>query len=136
MNTDAPIAAIPIAWLRPLPEEYRIPVWRWILVPATTLMLKRNRGVWLSGQLQLMPDRVRFIQSRLVKSSRSLPAEWSIPLGDIAGVEMQKGMASETLEIRHSGGTVRLMSARSSDFVDRLKQAIAQKQSGAGPRPG
>lgn len=124
MNNPDPIAQHPIAWLRPMPEGYKIPLWRWLLLPATALMLKRNRGVWVSGALKLMPDSVHFTQAQMMKSSRVPPQEWVIPLKDINDITMQKGIASETIEIHYTGGKLKLMSVRSDDFIAQIRQAI------------
>jgi len=127
MNPQAPTATLPAAWLRPLPAGQAIPIWRWVLLPATTLMLKRYGGVWVSGELKLLPGSLHFAQSRLVKSSRTPPAVWSIPLATISDVTVQKGVLSETLEIRHAGTLTKMMTARSADFVAQLNQAISSQ---------
>ena len=121
---QASLDALPAAWLRPLPEGYTIPIWRWMLLPATAIMLRRYRGVWITGELRLTPDHVSFTQAKMIKSATRPPEAWNIPLESISNVAVQKGMMSETIEIRFSGGTVKLMTARSSEFVARLNQAV------------
>lgn len=125
MTAESPVAALPVAWLRPLPQGYVIPLWRWLILPATAFMLKRNGGVWVSGELKLMPSRLEFSQSRLIKSSRIPPMQWSIPLDGVSDVAVKKGITSETVEIRHPGETIKLMTARSADFLAKLDQAIS-----------
>ena len=122
-----PTVTLPAAWLRPLPTGQTIPIWRWVLLPATTLMLKRYGGVWVSGEMMLLPGSLRFAQSRLVKSSRTPPAAWSIPLEAISDVAVQKGVMSETIEIRHGDTLTKMMTARSADFVAQLNQAISSQ---------
>ena len=123
MTETASVTAIPAAWLKPLPASYKIPLWRWIVLPATTLMLKRNGGVWLSGTLSLATDNLQFVQTRLTKS-RIPPDSWSIPLAEIADIGVEQRMASERVDIRHSRGTIKLMLVRSADFVAQLQQAL------------
>jgi len=125
LNTEAPLATLPVAWLRRLPDGYVIPIWRWVLFPATTIMLKRYGGMWMSGELKLMGSHIAFTQSRLVKSSRTPPAHWEIPLDSIADITVQKGLTSETIEVRHAGQTTKLMTARSAEFVELLNKARA-----------
>ena len=122
MTEIAPVASIPAAWLKPLPDSYKIPFWRWIVLPATTIMLKRNGGVWLSGTLVLADGQLGFTQTRLTKS-RTPPDSWTIPLAEIADIAVESRMASERIDIRYSRGTVKLMSVRSADFVAQLLQA-------------
>lgn len=123
MTETASVTAIPAAWLKPLPASYKIPLWRWIVLPATTLMLKRNGGVWLSGTLALADGQLSFTQTRLTKS-RVPPDSWSISLAEIADIGVEQRMASERVDIRHSRGTIKLMLVRSADFVARLQQAL------------
>jgi len=124
VTTPEIIAKHPVAWLQPLPEGYKISLWRWILLPATALMLKRNKGVWVSGELKLLPDCIQFTQSRVVKSARRPGIDWKLPLADIRNIATAKGVASETVEIEHANGTLKLMTVRSEEFVDRIRQAI------------
>ncbi|MCR6672159.1 hypothetical protein [Devosia ginsengisoli] len=123
MTEIAPVASIPAAWLKPFPAGYKIPLWRWIVLPATTFMLKRNGGVWLSGTLALADGKLQFTQTRLTKSRAPLDS-WAVPLADIADIGVEKRMASERVEIRHSRGTIKLMLVRSMDFVAQLQQAV------------
>lgn len=126
MNSeDTPIAKHPAAWLRPLPEGYRIPVWRWVLLPATAIMLKRTGGVWVSGELNLMHDRLVFTESKLVKSRRNPPGKWDLALDLISNVTIKPGIASETIELQLPGEILKLMSVRSAEFVEHLNRAIA-----------
>lgn len=124
MSSDTALASIPVSWLRPLPRDYEIPVWRWILLPASAFMLRRNKGVWVSGTLQLTASELRFTQSKGI--GRAQPASWSIPLAEITAAPVRKGMASETLEIAYKGETVQIMTVRADDFIARLHAAIAQ----------
>lgn len=125
MSTETPVASIPAAWLKPLPDGYTIPTWRWILLPATALMLKHYGGVWVSGDLRLQSTDVVFTQAKAIKLASASPEVWTIPLNGISDVEVTKGIASETIRIHHSGRTARLMTARSSEFVETLNQALS-----------
>lgn len=122
MSTDT--APIPVAWLRPFPPDYQIPVWRWIILPASAFMLRRNKGVWISGSLEFDETSLRFAQSKSVLPSRNQPLAWSVPLGDISSVGTRKGVASETLEIHYTGGTIKIMTVRAQDFIASLQAAI------------
>lgn len=126
MNETAPVASIPAAWLKPMPAGYKIPLWRWIVLPATTFMLKRNAGMWVNGTLVLAAEDVRFAQTKLIKS-RNPPDMWAVSLADIADVSVEKALASERVEIRHSRGTAKLMLVRSMDFVALLQQALRSR---------
>ena len=123
MTETAPVAAIPAAWLKPLPNGYAIPLWRWIVLPATTFMLKRNGGAWISGTLMLQGDNLNFMQTRLGKS-RNPPDSWTISLADVADISVDKRLASDRIELRYSRGAIRLMAVRSGDFVAVLQQAL------------
>lgn len=123
MTETVPEAAIPAAWLKPLPAGYAMPLWRWIVLPAPTLMLKRNGGAWISGTLTLRGGSLTFTQARLGKS-RNPPESWTIPLADVADISVDKRLASERIELRHSRGSIRLMAVRSGDFVALLQQAM------------
>ena len=123
MTEIAPVASIPAAWLKPFPDSYKIPFWRWIVLPAATIMLKRNGGVWLSGTLVLADGQLGFTQTRLTRS-RIPPDSWTIPLAEIADIGVDKRMASERIAIRHFRGTIKLMAVRSADFVAQLRQAL------------
>lgn len=124
MTPKAPLAAIPVAWLKPIPDGYRIPMWRWLLLPATALMLKRSGGVWVNGTLQLTPTDLAFVPSRGLKSARQAADAWSIPLDTISRVTFAKGVLSETLEMHHAGGKARVMTARSADFIAQLQRFV------------
>jgi hypothetical protein len=119
-----PITKHPVAWLQPMPQGFKIPIWRWILLPATALMLKRNGGVWISGEVSLFDDQIVFAQSRMIKS-RSPAAQWALPLPEIGDVIVRKGIASETIELHQPSRIVKLISVRSEEFVARLRQTIA-----------
>ncbi|MBD0413129.1 PH domain-containing protein [Oryzicola mucosus] len=127
MTTETSIATHPVAWLRPLPKDYRTPLWRWILIPASALLLKRNGGVWLNGELRLMADHLLYVESKLVRSPKNPPATWRIKLEDISGISLKKGMVSQTLEIEASGGLVKLMTVRSEEFVTKLEARIRRE---------
>jgi hypothetical protein len=123
LTETAPAATIPAAWLKPLPDGYAIPLWRWIVLPATTFMLKRNGGAWISGTLALQGGKLNFTQARLGKS-RNPPDSWTISLADVADISVDKRLASERIELRHSRGPISLMAVRSADFVIQLRQAL------------
>ncbi|MHA6692579.1 hypothetical protein [Devosia sp. A449] len=127
MNDSTAVATIPVAWLKPLPDGYKIPVWRWIVLPATTILLKRNGGVWMNGTLALLANDLSFTQTRLTKSTRTPPVQWVVPLANIAKVSLEKGLASEKIEIQHARGSIKLMSVRSFDFVALLQQALPSR---------
>jgi hypothetical protein len=124
LTEAAPVASIPAAWLKPLPNGYKIPLWRWIVLPATTYMLKRNAGAWVNGTLVLADGNLRFIQTKLTKSARNSADTWTLPLSDISDIGVEKALASERIEIRYVRGTIKLMSVRSADFVALLQQAL------------
>lgn len=124
VSTPDVIAKHPVAWLQPLPEGYKISILRWILLPATALMLKRNKGVWVSGELRLLPDSIQFVQSRLVKSARRPGIEWKLPLADIRDITTSKGVASETVTVEYATGSLKLITVRSEDFVNQIRQAM------------
>lgn len=124
MSTTSPVAKIPVAWLRPLPEGYKIPIWRWILLPATALMLKRSGGVWMSGELEITATALSFVQSRMVKTARAPMEKWEIPLDAISELTVQKGMTSETLVLEHSGRTTKFLTVRAGEFIELLRGAI------------
>lgn len=128
LATEAPIARHPAAWLQPLPEGYTIPLWRWILLPATALMLRRNKGVWVSGELQLLPDRLRFTETRMSKSSRNPLRTWEILFTDIRDLRVKKSLAAETVEIDRGNAMTRLMTVRSDDFMARVREALEGMQ--------
>lgn len=126
MSADTAPAPIPVAWLRPFPPDYQIPVWRWIILPASAIMLRRNKGVWVSGSLELDENSLRFAQSKGVLPSRNQPVAWSVPLSDISSVGTSKGIASETLEIHYTGGAIKIMTVRAQDFIAGLQAAIGK----------
>lgn len=121
MNDPAIVASVPAAWLKLLPEGYEIPIWRWVVLPASTIMLKRNAGVWINGTLELLPESLRFTQTKLTKAKP--PERWAVPLADISAIDVEKAFASEKIELRHSRGTIKLMSVRSAEFIALLRQA-------------
>ncbi len=127
MNRQQPASSIPVAWLKPIPEGYRIPLWRWLLVPATVLMLKRRGGVWISGTLTLAEDDLRFTQTKAIKTKSTQLEEWTVPLGQITDLTVAPGFASETLRITHANGVHKLMAARSEDFVAGLRKALSAR---------
>lgn len=124
MNSVKSSPSIPVAWLKPLPEGYRIPAWRWLLLPATTLMLKRNRGVWINGTLSLRETDLHFAQAKAIKTKLTLLEEWTLPL-EGTDLTVIPGFASETLVITRGNETYRLMAARSGEFVAELRRALA-----------
>ena len=123
-STPEILAKHPVAWLQPMPEGYKIPIWRWVLLPATALMLKRNKGVWVSGEMKLLADSIQFTQARVMKSARNPGIQWRMALSDIRNITTSKGVASETVEIEHSNGTLKLMTVRSEEFISKIRQAI------------
>lgn len=124
MSTAAPLATIPVSWLKRTPPGYSLPIWRWILLPATALMLKYYGGVWINGDLRLSKDAIGFIQTKAVPiASKSLEA-WSVPLREVSAVTLSKGTVSDTIEIHHPGGVHKLMSARSEQFVAQVRAAL------------
>lgn len=124
LTNTTPANSIPVSWLQPMPEGYKIPLWRWILLPATVLMLKRQKGVWRNGTLHLDDEKLRFEQTRLIKSAQGASG-WSIPLGDISDISFTPGTLSERLEISTRNIQVRFMTVRAEPFVERLKAAVA-----------
>ena len=124
MTSQPSASSIPVAWLKPIPEGYRIPLWRWLLVPATVLMLKRSGGVWISGTLSVEDGDLHFVQTKAIKTKSMQLEEWTVPLDDITDLTVAPGFASETLRITHSLGTHKLMAARSDDFVANLRNAL------------
>jgi hypothetical protein len=118
---------IPAAWLKPTPSGYQIPLWRWVLLPATTYMLKKRGGVWMNGDLAIDEAELRFTQVTAIKLSKLPAASWTIALSDISNVEMVQGMASETLSIAHLGGVEKLLTARSREFVDHLRRVTGPR---------
>lgn len=128
MNSVKAASSIPVAWLKPMPEGYRIPLWRWLLVPATALMLKRNRGVWISGTLSLTDDDLHYVQSKAIKTKSTLLEEWTVQLDQITDLTVTPGFASETLAVTHRGETHRLMAARSGEFVAELRGALSRQE--------
>jgi hypothetical protein len=129
LTTPTP-AAIPVAWLKPIPPGYRLPVWRWILLPASALMLKLYRGVWISGQLELHEESLRFVQTSALPIKRRPAEHWTLALKDIRELDLRPGFGTETIELHHAGGVAKLMSARSEAFVARIRAALAQRQAG------
>lgn len=126
LSNQTATASLPVAWLKPIPKDYQIPMWRWVLLPATAFMLKRSGGVWINGTLHLTAIDLSFTQVKAIKTSRTMFETWSIPLTTITDVAHTKGVASETIEIRHPEGVAKLMTARSGNFVVQLQSAIAR----------
>lgn len=122
-------STIPAALLNPMPPDYKIPAWRWILLPASAWMLSRNKGAWVGGEFSLRETDVHFIQKGLIKSKRA--AEWKLALSAIDGVTLTKRMASDVIEIHHGGEITKVMSVRSDEFVARFQAAVAQSRVGA-----
>jgi hypothetical protein len=118
---------IPAAWLKLAPTGYQIPLWRWLVLPASTFVLKKRGGVWTNGDLAIEGEELRFTQVTALKLSKLPTLSWTIPLSEISGVETSKGMASETLSITHQRGVEKLLTARSQDFVDHLRTVIGPR---------
>ena len=127
MTDQTPFAVIPVAWLKSLPADYKIPVWRWLVLPATTIMLKRRGGAWVSGNLELRSDSLRFVQTKLTKGSPGAVASWTIALSSMGNIDVTSGLASESIAIEHADGVVKLLAVRSAEFVDLLRQALPQR---------
>lgn len=123
MVAAAPIQSIPCAWLQPLPAGFRIPLWRWLLLPAVTWMIKRSNGTWVSGNLDLSSDDLRFSQ---VKAGRKRePAiAFSFPLRDILSIELTPAFASERLTIHTATRSATFLVVKSSDFVADLRHQL------------
>jgi len=121
MVAAAPIQSIPCAWLQPLPAGFRIPLWRWLLLPAVTWMIKRSNGTWVSGNLDLSSDDLSFSQ---VKAGRKRePAiAFSFPLRDILSIELTPAFASERLNIHTATRSATFLVVKSSDFIADLRQ--------------
>lgn len=117
---------IPAAWLNPLPAEYKISFWRWILLPASAWMLHRNSGQWVGGEFSIRSSDVHFAQKGLIKTGKS--AEWSIPITRIHGIDFKKKIASEIIEIHHADGTTKIMSVRAEDFVEILRASVSMSR--------
>lgn len=124
MTEPTSAVSIPAAWLRPVAEGYRIPLWRWFLLPATTIMFKRYGGVWVNGALHLTDSDLRFAEVRAMKFSKKPLASWAIPFADISHVTITKGFASETLEIHMASTTAKLMTARADAFIEKLRAVV------------
>ncbi|WP_152564345.1 hypothetical protein [Neorhizobium vignae] len=120
---------IPAAWLTPLPADYKIPLWRWILLPASAWMLSRNGGQWVGGEFSIRLSAVHFARKGLIKTGR--PAEWSIPFARIHGISSKKGIASEIIEIHHTDGKTKIMSVRAEEFIELLRVSVSTGRSGA-----
>jgi hypothetical protein len=122
--TNSPNNAIPVAWLRPISPDYKIPLWRWLLLPASALMLKRNRGVWVSGALQLTETGLVFAQAKGLGLSKTPPAAWTIPFEEITAISVSKGMASDTLLLTYKDQPVKIMTVRADSFIAQLRTAV------------
>jgi len=114
---------IPAAWLSPLPADYKIPFWRWILLPASAWILHRNRGQWVGGEFSIRSSDVHFVQKGLIKMGKS--AEWSISIDRIHSIDFRKGTMSEIIEIHHANGMTKIMSVRAEEFVELLRAAVS-----------
>ncbi|MBP2562148.1 hypothetical protein J2857_004939 [Neorhizobium galegae] len=114
---------IPAAWLNPLPSDFKIPTWKWILLPTSAWMLSRNRGYWVGGEFSLRADDVHFVQKGVLKSPRA--AEWTLTLSAIDDVAFKKGFASDLIAVHHGGQVTKIMSVRSDEFFTALKAAVA-----------
>ena len=121
--SDHPITTLPAAMLRPLPAGHRIALWRWILLPGPSYMLRRNGGVWVSGTLELIPDALRFVPGK--PSSRQPAATLTIPLAPDLVVETRRGVASDRLIVQSGDAERTFMTVRGAEFVARLRSAIA-----------
>lgn len=126
MNQPHNTASIPVSWLRRMPEGYKQPLWRWILLPASALMVRHYGGTWSSGVLELRETALFFTPTKAsALFTRGLTA-WQIPFGDIRDVEFNRGAASETILIHHTHGTEKILSARSEPFFNALREAITK----------
>lgn len=125
MKQPAPVATIPGAWLKPLPKGYKFPMWRWIVLPATTIALRKNGGAWVNGKFDLLDDRLQFTQTGLSKNPGRNALTWGVLLTDIHAVSARKGFGCEIIDVSYAGGALKLMGVKSLDFVARLQQAVA-----------
>lgn len=121
--TRTTTTTIPAAWLNPLPSDFKIPTWKWILLPTSAWMLSRNRGYWVGGEFSLGADDVHFVQKGMLKSPRAV--EWKLALSAIDDVTLKKGVASDLIAIHHRGQITKIMSVRSDEFFTALKAAVA-----------
>lgn len=123
--------SIPAVWLRKFPPGYKLPLWRWILLPATTFMFHRNQGVWVSGNLQASAEGLDFAPTKMTASANKTAATWSLRWADIHEIDFTQGVAMDRIAIRHANGTYALQGARSSAFFERAKEAL-RNRNGAG----
>lgn len=82
----------------------------------------------MSGELQLLPDRLRFTETRMSRSSRNPLRTWEIVFADIRDLRVKKGLAAETVEIDRGNAMTRLMTVRSDDFMARVREALEGMQ--------
>ncbi|RDE09253.1 hypothetical protein DVH29_07270 [Pelagibacterium lacus] len=115
---------MPAAILRPLPKDYQFAVWRWILLPAVTYMIRRNGGTWASGTIHLFAQELRFTFSGRNGGTVSVPIDQHLTIC------LRKAMASERLILERDGTTYTFMVVRPTAFVETLG-GIADKE-GAG----
>jgi hypothetical protein len=125
--TEPKTYTIPAAWLTPLPADYKIPFWRWILLPASAWMLHRNGGQWVGGEFSIRSSDVHFARKGLIKTGK--PAEWSIPLARIHSIGSKKGIASEIFEIHHTDGKTKIMSVKAEEFIELLRASVSMGRS-------
>lgn len=124
------IASIPVTSLRRTPPGYRQPLWRWVVLPASAILQHHYGGVWISGDLQLAEDELRFLPTKLGAKFHRSPEAWTLPLGAITEVRCTRGMAMETIDVHHEDGVRRLKSVRSLAFVERLQEAVSAARAG------
>lgn len=114
---------IPAVWLHRFHPGYKLPLWRWILLPATTFMFHRNQGVWVSGNLQAGEEGLTFAPVKL--SANKSATTWTLQWSEIHDIAFAPGIAMDRITIRHETGTHSLQSARSGPFFERAKERIA-----------
>lgn len=116
-----PIASLPAAWLRPLSKDYRIPLWRWLLLPGISYMAKRNGGTWVNGTIALFDAEIRFAQGKVIGAGT--PLSFAIPLDGRVNVGVRPAMASERLIVERDGVEAVFMLVRGKQFVDEVRRA-------------
>lgn len=123
------IASVVGSSLERTPPGYSPPLLRRIFMPASVLIQKYYGGFWISGDIHLTANDVRFAPNRL--SAKMYPASvaWVVPLASISEVKHKKGIAMDTTDIHHAGGIQTFKSVRSADFIRKLQERIPEGRS-------
>jgi hypothetical protein len=116
------------AWLKPMPKGYKIPLWRWIFLPALTVMLKRDGGSWVMGEVTATADTLSFGQTAKTKTKSGPGEAWELNFAEISEVTLKGGMAQDRITITHSEGTKTLIAIKAADFVAQLQNRIRQER--------